>query len=62
MSIDYYAKRLCPVHNTMISDAICMETEAVLSGVIKPSSVPEMAKVKNTEEKLKVCRQCKYCA
>jgi len=57
---DFLAPRHCPVYNEVISDAICMETEAALFRRVTVATVPEMSKIADLDVARKKCDKCLY--
>jgi len=57
---NYLAPRHCPVYNEVVSDTICKETKATLSGKAAVEAVPEMSKISDLDIARELCRKCIY--
>ena len=51
--------RVCPISGQTISSDVCYEVVMCLTGLFKPSSVPEMD-FKDDEKMRAICNACPY--
>jgi len=57
---DFLAERHCPVYNDVISDALCMETEAALFGILSVGAVLELSRIIHIDAAREKCNKCLY--
>ncbi len=58
--IDYTKPHTCPVYGREVDPDLCYETLQCLSGMFKPSSVPELEGVGDIEAARQQCQGCEY--
>lgn len=58
--IDFTKPHICPVYGREVDSDLCYETLQCLSGMFKPSSVPELDEVRDIEAARHQCQGCEY--
>ena len=58
--LDYEANHYCPAYGKVICEDLCFESMMALGRMVKISSVPELAEIKEIEKARKICDECPY--